>query len=241
MLGRGPRPCSVAEVPSGRPPTEQRVRDLIVREGTQRGSTSRREVKSGPCWGIQSNNIDSCNATDTPRRRGLGRPCRCGWRHKVHYRGRRDGPIACGAQRRETHPIFPPTPAWRSQRRRLRGDPRRTSSDRMGDVWLGMTSAATSPSPMPSGREIIANGIEDKEFNRPGATKRRFRGPYKAKVESYTLEYAERARPAIPADAIARAPTPLPRPTGDDLLDARVHRAPQRRRQRSRPDSISSC
>ena len=60
------------------------------------------------------------------------------------------------------------------------------------------TSAATSRSRTPSAREIIASGLENREFIERATVDF---DAYKAKVESYTLEYAERET-GVPAEAI---------------------------------------
>ena len=62
----------------------------------------------------------------------------------------------------------------------------------------GSTSGRTSRSPTRSAREIIAAGLENREFIERATVD--FEA-YQAKVESYTLEYAERET-GVPAEAI---------------------------------------
>ena len=62
----------------------------------------------------------------------------------------------------------------------------------------GSTSARTSPSRTPSAREIIDAGLEDERFI--GRATEGFEA-YRSKVDSYTLDYAERET-GVPADAI---------------------------------------
>jgi predicted molibdopterin-dependent oxidoreductase YjgC len=77
-------------------------------------------------------------------------------------------------------------------------DPRRTSSAEWADVWLGLDVGSDIALANAVGREIIANGLEDKAFIARATSD--FEA-YKAKVESYTLDYAEQET-GIPADAI---------------------------------------
>jgi predicted molibdopterin-dependent oxidoreductase YjgC len=77
-------------------------------------------------------------------------------------------------------------------------DPRRTSSAEWADVWLGLDVGSDIALANAVGREIIAAGLENREF-----IARATEGfeAYKAKVEPYTLEYAERET-GVPAEAI---------------------------------------
>ena len=58
----------------------------------------------------------------------------------------------------------------------------------------------------------------------------------RSRPSSRTRSRTPSARRACPRARSARWRTPTPAPTGDDLLDAGHHRAPQRRRQRARAD-----
>ncbi len=108
--------------------------------------------------------------------------------------------VLWGSNARETHPIF--------FHHLLRGvhngarlyaiDPRRTSSAEWADVWMGLDVGSDIALANAVGREIIAAGLENREFI--GRATEGF-DEYKAKVESYTLEYAERET-GVPADAI---------------------------------------
>ncbi len=105
-----------------------------------------------------------------------------------------------GSNARETHPIF--------FHHLLKGihhgarmavvDPRRTSSAEWGDVWLGLNVGTDITLANAMAREIIAAGLEDREF-----IDRATSGfeEYRARVEPYTLERAERET-GVPAEAI---------------------------------------
>jgi formate dehydrogenase major subunit len=77
-------------------------------------------------------------------------------------------------------------------------DPRRTSSAEWADVWLGIDVGSDIALANAVGREIIAAGLEDREFIARATTGF---DDYRAKVESYTLEYAERET-GVPADVV---------------------------------------
>ena len=108
--------------------------------------------------------------------------------------------VLWGSNARETHPIF--------FHHLLRGvhngarlyavDPRRTSSAEWADVWLGLDVGSDIALANAVGREIIAAGLENREF-----IDRATDGfdAYKAKVETYTLDYAERET-GVPAESI---------------------------------------
>ncbi|HLQ48129.1 MAG TPA: molybdopterin-dependent oxidoreductase, partial [Candidatus Dormibacteraeota bacterium] len=105
-----------------------------------------------------------------------------------------------GSNARETHPIFfhHLLRGVRNGARLYAVDPRRTSSAEWADVWLGLDVGSDIALANAVGREIIANGLEDKAFIARATSD--FEA-YKAKVESYTLDYAEQET-GIPADAI---------------------------------------
>ena len=77
-------------------------------------------------------------------------------------------------------------------------DPRRTSSAEWADVWLGLDVGSDIALANAVAREIIASGLEHRDFIARATVD--FEA-YKAKVESYTLEYSERET-GVPADAI---------------------------------------
>jgi formate dehydrogenase major subunit len=108
--------------------------------------------------------------------------------------------VLWGSNARETHPIFFHH-LLRGVRRGARlyaVDPRRTSSAEWADVWLGLDVGSDIALANAVGREIIAAGLEDRAFIERATTD--FEA-YRAKVEPYTLEYAERET-GVPADAI---------------------------------------
>jgi len=77
-------------------------------------------------------------------------------------------------------------------------DPRRTSSAEWADVWLGIDVGSDIALANAVGREIIAAGLEAREFIERATTGF---DAYRDKVESYTLEYAERET-GVPAEVI---------------------------------------
>jgi formate dehydrogenase major subunit len=108
--------------------------------------------------------------------------------------------VLWGSNARETHPIFfhHLLRGVRNGARLFAVDPRRTSSAEWADVWLGLDVGSDIALANAVGREIIAAGLENREF-----IDRATDGfdAYKAKVESYTLDYAERET-GVPAEAI---------------------------------------
>jgi len=99
--------------------------------------------------------------------------------------------ILWGSNARETHPIF--------FHHLLKGihngaklytvDPRRTTSAEWSDGWLGIDVGSDIALANALGREILAAGLENREFIARATTGIE---EYRAKVEPYTLEYAER-------------------------------------------------
>ena len=79
-------------------------------------------------------------------------------------------------------------------------DPRRTSSTDWADTWLALDVGTDIALANAMGREIIAAGLENKEFVANATTG--FEA-YRASVEPYTLEYAERET-TIPAATIRK-------------------------------------
>jgi formate dehydrogenase major subunit len=108
--------------------------------------------------------------------------------------------VLWGSNARETHPIFfhHLLRGVRNGARLYAVDPRRTSSAEWADVWLGLDVGSDIALANAIGREIIAAGLQNQEFIDRATSDYE---AYKAKVESYTLEYAERET-GVPADAI---------------------------------------
>jgi len=108
--------------------------------------------------------------------------------------------VLWGSNARETHPIFfhHLLRGVRKGARLYAIDPRRTSSAEWADVWMGLDVGSDIALANAMGREIIAAGLENKEF-----IERATDGfdAYRDKVESYTLDYAE-GETGVPADAI---------------------------------------
>jgi predicted molibdopterin-dependent oxidoreductase YjgC len=108
--------------------------------------------------------------------------------------------VLWGSNARETHPIFfhHLLRGVRNGARLYAVDPRRTSSAEWADVWLGLDVGSDIALANAVGREIIHAGLANMEFiNRATSDFESYRG----KVESYTLEYAERET-GVPAEAI---------------------------------------
>jgi predicted molibdopterin-dependent oxidoreductase YjgC len=108
--------------------------------------------------------------------------------------------VLWGSNARETHPIFFHH-LLRGVRRGARlyaVDPRRTSSAEWADVWLGLDVGSDIALANAVGREIIHAGLANTEFIERATAD--FEA-YKAKVETYTLEYAERET-GVPGEAI---------------------------------------
>ncbi len=108
--------------------------------------------------------------------------------------------VLWGSNARETHPIFfhHLLRGVRNGARLYAVDPRRTSSAEWADVWLGLDVGSDIALANAVGREIIHAGLANREFIDRATDD--FEA-YRAKVESYTLEYAERET-GVPAEAI---------------------------------------
>ena len=108
-----------------------------------------------------------------------------------------------GSNARETHPIFFHHLLKGVNRgaRLIAVDPRRTSSAQWADLWLGLDVGSDIALANAMGREIIAAGLHAREFIERATTGF---DAYRAKVEPYTLEYAERET-GVPAAAIREA------------------------------------
>jgi predicted molibdopterin-dependent oxidoreductase YjgC len=108
-----------------------------------------------------------------------------------------------GSNARETHPIFfhHLLRGIRRGARLIAVDPRRTSSAAWADLWLGLDVGSDIALANAMGREIIAAGLAHDEFI--GRATAQFEA-YRAAVEPYTLEHAERET-GVPAEAIREA------------------------------------
>ena len=108
--------------------------------------------------------------------------------------------VLWGSNARETHPIFfhHLLRGVRNGARLYTVDPRRTDSAEWADVWLGLDVGSDIALANAVGREIIHAGLANQEFIDRATTDF---DAYRTKVESYTLEYAERET-GVPAAAI---------------------------------------
>jgi formate dehydrogenase major subunit len=95
-----------------------------------------------------------------------------------------------GSNARETHPIFfhHLLKGLHNGARLYAIDPRRTSSARWADAWLGLDVGSDIALANAAAREIIAAGLENQEFIAHATTG--FEA-YREAVEPYTLAYAE--------------------------------------------------
>ena len=105
-----------------------------------------------------------------------------------------------GSNAREAHPIFFHHLLKGLDRgaRMFAVDPRRSSSSKFADVWLGIDVGSDIALANAVGREIIAADLHDRDFIAHSSSG--FEG-YKAHVEPYTLDEAERLT-GVPAHAI---------------------------------------
>jgi predicted molibdopterin-dependent oxidoreductase YjgC len=105
-----------------------------------------------------------------------------------------------GSNARDTHPIFfhHVLKAIHNGAKMYVIDPRRTSSAQWADVWLGLDVGSDISLANAMGREIIASGLANEEFIQHATSA--FEA-YRACVEKYTLERAERET-GVPAAVI---------------------------------------
>ncbi len=105
-----------------------------------------------------------------------------------------------GSNAREAHPIYfhHVLKGMRNGARLVVVDPRRTVSAQWADTWLGLDVGSDIALANAMGREILANGLENRDF-----IARATAGfdEYREGVQKYTLEYAERET-GVPAAAI---------------------------------------
>ena len=105
-----------------------------------------------------------------------------------------------GSNARDTHPIFfhHLLKGVHNGARLFVIDPRRTSSARWADVWLGVDVGSDIVLANAMAREIIASGLTHDEFIAHATTNF---AAYRESVEPYTLAYAEE-RTGVPAAVI---------------------------------------
>ena len=105
-----------------------------------------------------------------------------------------------GSNARETHPIYfhHVLKGMKNGARLFVIDPRRTTSAQWADVWLGLTVGSDISLANAMAREIIVAGLANKKFIEHATSG--FEA-YRAQVESYTLERAERET-GVPAEVI---------------------------------------
>jgi predicted molibdopterin-dependent oxidoreductase YjgC len=108
-----------------------------------------------------------------------------------------------GSNARDAHPIFfhHVLKAIRRGARLFVVDPRRTATAAWADTWLGLTVGSDIALANAMGRVIIHAGLANQEFIRRATVDYE---TYRACVETYTLDFAERET-GIPADVIRQA------------------------------------
>ncbi len=108
-----------------------------------------------------------------------------------------------GANARENHPIFfhHVLKGIHNGARLYVMDPRRTASAQWADHWLGLNVGSDIALSNAMAREIIHSGLANDAFIQRATTGF---DAYRASVESYTLEYAERET-GVPAEVIREA------------------------------------
>src|SRR5262249_47805267 len=107
-----------------------------------------------------------------------------------------------GSNARETHPIFfhHVLQGVRNGARMFVIDPRRTSCAQWAEVWLGLDVGSDISLANAMGREIIAAGLANTKFIEHATS---HFDAYRAHVEKYTLERAERET-GVPAEVIRK-------------------------------------
>ena len=108
--------------------------------------------------------------------------------------------VLWGSNARETHPIFfhHVLKAIRSGARLMVVDPRRTSSARWADLWLGLDVGGDVALANTVARELIVSDLIDRGFIERATTGF---AEFQASVEPFTLEEGERLT-GVPAAAI---------------------------------------
>ena len=108
-----------------------------------------------------------------------------------------------GANARENHPIFfhHVLKGIHNGARAYVVDPRRTSTAQWGDMWLGINVGSDIALSNAMARVIIHAGLTNEAFIARGTTNYE---NYRASVESYTLEFAEKAT-GVPGKYIEEA------------------------------------
>src|SRR5260370_534335 len=107
-----------------------------------------------------------------------------------------------GSNARETHPIFfhPVLKGVANGAKFFFMDPRRTSSAQWADTWLGIDVGSDISLANAMAREIITAGLASHKFIEHATSGF---DAYRAHVEKYTLERAERET-GVPAEVIRK-------------------------------------
>ena len=199
-------------------------------QGDQRGQLPRAEVRAGRD-GVEQHRLLQSNLTRSLRRRSGDSVRSRGGTVSYEEIDEADVDRAVGSNAREAHPIFfhHLMKGLDNGARMYCVDPRRTSSAKFADVWLGIDVGTDIALANALAREIIHAGLTDEAFI---ATRRRAIDEFAAAVEPYTLEVAADIT-GVPGRGDPRDGARLRRRRQvADPVDARHHRTPQRRRQR---------
>ena len=217
------------------------VRHVLVLQGDERDELPGAEVRA-PGDGHRTTSTPA-TALDTHLASSVWRRCseRAAARRRT-ARSRRRTSSSCGARtpaRRIRSSSTTCSRACTTARGCSSIDPRRTSSAQWADRWLGLDVGTDIALSNTMAREIIHAGLHNRALHR--ARDDAASTEYAASVEPFTLEEGERAhRRAGRRDPRDGARVRARRP-GDDLLDARHHRAPQRGRQRPLAHQPRAC
>ena len=140
-----------------------------------------------------------------------------------------------GSNARDAHPIFfhHVLAGVRNGARLFVVDPRRSSTATFADRWLGLNVGHR--------RRALEHDRPGDHPRRAGRTPRSSSGAPPGSTSTRRRSRTGRSNgakpsPGCPPMRSASSPTPTPRPPSAAVLDARHHRAPQRRRQRAQPD-----
>jgi formate dehydrogenase alpha subunit len=151
---------------------------------------------------VGNNNVDSCNRTcHAPSVAGLSAVFGSGGGTSSYAEVEHaDLIVMWGSSAREAHPIFfqHVLKGIRNGARMIAVDPRRTSTAKWADLWLGLNVGTDIPLANAVAREIIHAGLANTTFIERATTGYE---EFAAAVEPWTPEVAEQVT-GVPADAI---------------------------------------
>ena len=241
-VGRSTRPRRVGLAPVRAIVADPHLRDVQLLEGDQRDELSSRRSSLASVMAattsIAATGLDTRLASSVWRRSSV----RAGERTPTEKIERTNVDRAVGFERPRNAPdLLSSRPQGRAQRRQtLRGrSAPHVELRSWADGWLGLDVGSDIALANAVGREIIAAGLENREFIEAATSGF---DEYRKAVQPYTLEYARRDdRRAGRADRGAGCGLCKRSPSARTLLDAGHHRASQRRRQRLRADQSGAA